>query len=123
MIQVQGRRNTFYHPTFLTVLTLSSPPEVGTTLLISEGDYAGRFLPVNTYNQIRCELRDGTFFYANVLSSTRTEIGLDVSLTDEQLDIDKISFLNLVRLDTDRITLTHNIQPTVLSLSVRTVDA
>jgi len=121
---VQGRRILFYHATYLTDLSLALNPGVGSSqITINEADYEARFFPFETYKQLRFETRDGNEFYATVESVNGTVLNLSIALTQDQIDIVKISYLNLVRLATDDIRLEHRRIYTDLSISVRNIDA
>ena len=119
----QGQRNSFLFPTYLSDLSLASPPMAGVSELeITQQDYASRYFPNDTYQRLRLELADGTAVYRKVLSVNGTTLSLDAAIQVGQTDIVKVSFLNRVRLGGDTVRIQHDVQISRLSITLRTVD-
>jgi len=128
---VRGQWKAFYFPSWLEDLVVIEPPTAASnSLRVYSDDYVAAYFPYETYKQIQIELRDGRLLHRTVLTAVNdvpgeNTLSLSVAFgTDpEDLDIVKVSFLNLVRLGTDRVNLLHRHLRTEIELNIRTTDS
>ena len=122
--RAKGQANPFYHPTYLTDLTPAALPNQGeATITVRETDYATRFFPFQTYKQLWIQTQDGLEYSIGVTTAAASgELGLSRPFLPTEIDIKTISFLERVRLATDRVRLTHDVFETQLELAFRTAD-
>lgn len=124
-----GMQNPFLHSTFREDLIPYAAPLAGDTKLrITSINYKDRYWQYESWRRIAIELQDGRILYRDVTQvdnfSDYAELTLSTAwgLNPEDLNIKKVSFLNLVRLGTDRVTWTHFHTYSVVEFEVRTVD-
>jgi hypothetical protein len=128
---LRGRQKPFYLPTFAQDLTASQNLGSGSThLVVVNTAYTAQTVSRNPRNLIRVGLVDGTIFYrtivsSSVLSATEEQLVLDTTWPSLILleDVERIDFLEKVRIDSDDITLRHNdaIGYSEVGFAVRTV--
>lgn len=126
----KGQQNPFLQPTWLADLFPAAVPGDGSTdLIVNATDYPSLYWPHETFKRLQIETTAG-ILWRKVLSVTTNEdgtvtLGLDQPFgsTAEEREISKVSFLNLVRLASDRVVLRHERVRTRLSLATRTTDA
>lgn len=127
----RGMQNTFLMPTwFADLVKLEDPIPNGTNLSILSNNYAASYFPFETYRRLQIELEDGRIIYRLVLQAIEDEapgiinLSLDQPFGEnvEDTQIKKISFLNVCRLGSDRVTLIHDHQRTELQLVIQTTD-
>lgn len=121
----RGQQRAFYTPTYRQDLKRVE----GTDFLVSQievegSDYATQYFASETYRQLQIETSVGTFEVEveNVENNgTSTTLNftapIDADLTDAE--IYRISYLMLVRLGSDTVTLTHNNTYTIVGLDIR----
>lgn len=126
---VLGQREPFLMPTWFPDLVVAEDPGPGTGILrIVNKDYASRYFPYDTFKRLQIETEAG-IIWRKVLAVTENPDGsaslqLDITFggTPDDVTINRVSFLNLVRLSTDTVTLTHGRLRTQIELPTRTVD-
>lgn len=127
--ELKGQQNPFLQPTWFQDLVPASAPDVLTTDLIVLGsDYASLYFPHETYKRLQIETANG-IIYRSVLDATdngdgTTTLNLSAAFgaNPEDVEIECISFLNLTRLQSDTVTLTHGAIRTEIELATRTID-
>lgn len=126
----KGQQNPFLIPTWFADLAVASPPTESTTQLIIAGtDYASLYFPHETFKRLQIETAAG-LIWRKVLSTadngdgtTTLELSLPFGATPADVQITKVSFLNIVRLASDSVTLVHERIRTQIELTTRTIDA
>lgn len=126
----KGQQNPFLLPTWFADLYAAANPSPSTTqLTIAASDYGSLYFPYEAFKRLQIETAAG-IIWRKVLSVTDNPDGtatleLDQSFgaTADDVAISKISFLNLVRLSTDAVTLLHERIRTQIELATRTIDA
>ncbi len=99
------------------------------TLIIAASDYPLLYWPFETYKRLQFETTSGVVWrkvlsvVQNLDGTATLTLNTPLGATPEEVDISKVSFLNLVRLASDIVTLTHGKIRTDIELSTRTVDA
>lgn len=127
---VRGQQNPFLIPTWFADLTPAAPPSVSTTQLVITGsDYAALYFPHQTFKRLQIETAAGLIWRTVVSAvdngdgTTTLELNLPFGDTADDVLIGKISFLNIVRLASDTVTLQHERIRTQIELTTRTIDA
>lgn len=126
----KGRQNPFLMPTWFADLYAAEAPALSSTqLTLQASDYSALYFPYEAYKRLQIETAAG-IIWRKVVSCSENEDGtttleLDAAFgaTAEDVDIQKISFLNLVRLSTDTVSLTHERIRTRIELTTRTIDS
>ncbi len=124
----RGKQKPFYLPTYREDLVYMEGTDFLISKLTVEGsEYASQWFDGEPYRQIQIETDVGTFEVKisnvenNGTSSTLNFAEpIDADLTD--VTIYRISFLLLVRLGSDTVTLTHYPTHSVIDLDIRTVS-
>ncbi len=127
---IRGQQNPFLIPTWFADLALASAPTPSTTqLLITGSDYAALYFPYETFKRLQIETAAGVI-WRTVLSAvdngdgtTTLELNLPFGASADDVLISKVSFLNMVRLASDTVTLQHERVRTQIELTTRTIDA
>lgn len=127
---IRGQQNPFLIPTWFADLTLASAPTPSTTQLVITGsDYAALYFPYETFKRLQIETAAGAI-WRTVLSAvdngdgtTTLELNLPFGASADDVLISKVSFLNMVRLASDTVTLQHERIRTQIELTTRTIDA
>ncbi len=127
---IRGQQNPFLIPTWFADVTPATPPSASTTQLVITGsDYAALYFPHQTFKRLQIETAAGVI-WRTVLSAvdngdgtTTLELNLPFGDTADDVLIGKISFLNIVRLASDTVTLQHERIRTQIELTTRTIDA
>lgn len=128
--EVRGQQNPFLQPTWFADLTLASSPSPGdAAITINQTDYVSLYFPYNTYKRLQIETANG-IIWRSVLDATDNgdgtatlQLSAAFGANPEDVDIDCISFLNLTRLQSDTVTITHGAIRTEIELATRTIDA
>ena len=128
--QADGRRNPFLLPTFRSDFTLTTPITQNMTIFRTSDMRFLDFWMFETFRHIRFTSSlgntvDRTIGTVTSYSQTELEISL-LSPTPEDAEWDNtvlVSFLNVVRLATDKVSLKHYPLHTVLTLAVATTDS
>lgn len=128
--RIKGMRGAFLMPTWFQDLAhIENPDEGAPTIRVASADYVSSYFPYQAFRRIQVELRDGRVLYRRVLSVVENSPGdLTLNLSapfgpnPEDVDVLKISFLNLCRLASDRVTLIHDHLRTEIQLQVQTTD-
>lgn len=125
----KGQQNPFLTPSFRDDVAVYSPPIAGDTKLrITSLSHRDRYQEHQSFRRLAIELADGRILYRDVTQVenfadfAEMTLGAAWGLNPEDLNIRKVSFLNLVRLGTDRVTWTHFHTYSVVEFEVRTVD-
>jgi hypothetical protein len=112
LYRLQGRKTSFYLVTFAKDLVPVAALTSGQTHLDIE--YCGYACHVGVEREIRVVLHDGTTYSRSItawqiVSSTkeRLTVGVVWSATVQVADIDRIEYVDLVRLDTDDVVIEH----------------
>jgi len=129
--QIKGSWGNFYAPSWFNDLPILEEPGTGTNQLrVDHGDYAAQYFPYETYKQVQIELADGRILWFRVLTADGSVPGeATLSLSPafgpnpEDVAIKVVSFLNLARLETDRVTLLHQHLRTEIEITIRTTDS
>jgi hypothetical protein len=130
MSQLFGQQTPFLMPTWRSDLPLHEQPEIGSSqLIVDAADYTSLYYPANTYRRLQIETDEG-IIWRKVISSTDQpdgttllELDTNFGVTEAGSTINKISFLNVTRLNSDRVTLYHDHLSTVIEINIRTIDA
>lgn len=128
--EVKGMRGPFLMSTqFGDLVPAENPATDSAILRIFSQNYESSYFPFETYRRIEILLKDGRRLWREVLSVTENEPGdLNLNLSSSfgsnaaDVDIERVSFLNLCRLSSDRVTLIHDHQRTEIQLSIQTTD-
>lgn len=126
---VNGQQNPFLLPTWRSDLTQVSNPTAGSSqLLITNTDYVGEYFPYETFKRLQIEVESG-IIYRKVLQATDNgdntatlELDGSFGINPEDINIIKISFLNLVRLNSDKVELSHSYGSSIITLELKQVD-
>lgn len=105
---VNGRRVAFLLPTGRPDLVPIGDASTGTLVIAStENDYVADWWPSVAHRRLRILLADGTSAYRTVDAATDNGNGTQDLTLDSSLagTIDRVEFLETVRLDTDRISV------------------
>lgn len=124
-----GQREPFLQPTWFEDLYLASPPAPGDPgITITGSDYVSLYFPYEAFKRLQIETAAG-IIWRKVLSAVDNGDGTSALTFDTPLGggaddviFDRISYLNLVRLSSDTITLSHGRIRTQIELPTRTVD-
>jgi hypothetical protein len=126
----RGQQNPFLMPTFRHDLTkFANPSQGGVTLIVNEGNYPAYYFPHQTYKRLEILTGAGTIrrkvssAVKNVDGTSTLTLTAGFPSTPEGVDIQRISFLNLVRLNADQVTLDHGHRSSTIEFAVRTIDA
>lgn len=127
----RGRQNPFLLPSWRSDLVSVAPPgSTSAQLVVASADYPSRYFPYETYRYLQIENAAGQFLRRRVLSATdlgggtcRLDLDGAFGSTAEELTITKVSFMNLVRLDSDKVTLEHDHHITRVKLSFKAINA
>lgn len=127
---LRGMQNPFLLPTWRQDLTVPQAPSAGSSqLLVSQTDYVSLYFPYESYKRLQIETAGGTI-WRKVLQATNNgdgtvtlELDNAFGLNPEDVDVRRVSFLNLARLGRDRVKLSHAHHTTTIAIGVRTVDA
>lgn len=128
---VRGKWRPFYFPTWLAdLVVIETPDPSSNSLRVYSADYVAAYFPHETYKQIQIELRDGRLLHRTVLTAVsdvpgEATLSLSVAFGDDPADRDilTVSYLNLVRLGSDRVSLMHGHLRTEIELNIRTTDS
>lgn len=122
---VRGSQKTFYTPTYRDDLVY----KVGTPFLpgeiVVEGtEYATQYFGHAPFNQIEIETSVGTFqlniaSVENLGDSTKLHFVTPIAVDVSHADVTRISYLMLVRLGSDSVSLTHSATSTIVDTSLR----
>jgi len=126
-----GMRVSFLMPTWREDLFLDTDPSAGVLQFDVEGlDYHNRYSEFDTYKRLQLINPDGDIIYRTVDYTTSSPGGITTITLTSAMPVDSswengftISFLHRVRLNSDRVRLTHGPMDTEIELSIRTVDA
>lgn len=126
----KGQQNPFLLPTWFADLVAAENPSPSTTqLTIAASDYSSLYFPYEAFKRLQIETAAG-IIWRKVLSvtdnpdgTTTLELDTGFGVGAEDVEILKISYLNLVRLSTDAVNLMHERIRTQIELATRTVDA
>ena len=126
----RGQQNPFLFSTWRDDLMLAVKPELGTNqLVVTNTDYPSMYFPYESFRRVQIELMNGTLLWRRVQTATDNGDGtvtLELSGTfgtnPGDNDIRKISFLEQVRLGSDRVKLVHYHLDTIIELQIQTVD-
>lgn len=129
---IKGRQGTFLLPTWHADMELDSIPADNYSFFTvddEDGVYESEYFPFETYKRVMLQT-DGGIFYRTVSSVADNGDGTyDINLAvavptgSDNRQINKISFLQLTRLDSDVVEWRHGTSSSVLSIIVRNVDA
>lgn len=124
---VVGMREPFLHSTYRPDLTQVINPTTGSsTLRIIEGRYATDYHPHNTFKRIEIEMVGGSILRRVVQDADLEADGTATLVLSAAFgavtSINRISFLNLVRLNSDDIELEHQHLYSWVDISIRAVD-
>jgi hypothetical protein len=126
---IHGMRDPFLMPTWFHDLVLFETPTPGSSqMIVTAPDYAALYWPFETYKRLQLETEAGLVWRKvvgvtdNIDGTTTLDFDTPLGATAEEVAILKVSFLNLTRLATDTVTLTHERIRTSIELSTRTVD-
>lgn len=126
----RGQQNPFLLPTWRDDLVVDSFPDNGSQQLkIVSNEYEALYFPYESYKRLQIETRSGIIWRKVVgvavnNDGTQTlELGQNFGTDPEDVHILKVSFLNLARLGSDRVTLSHGHHDTTIDIKVRVVDA
>lgn len=130
LVAVNGQQNPFLMPTWFADLFVGTPPTPSSNQLnIAASDYSSLYFPHETFKRLQIETAAG-IIWRKVNTVTDEEDGTTTLTLDSPLgasaadvDISRISFLNLVRLSSDKVLLTHGKIRTQIELATRTIDA
>ncbi len=115
----KGKQKTFYVPTHQDDITPRPGQLIGTTgttipVMVTQG-YAQHYELADPYKHIQITLHDGSIHYREIVEiasgTTSDSIVIDSTLGITDLntdDIKQICFLQLTRLNADKVTLTHS---------------
>lgn len=127
-----GRQNPFLLPTWREDVLVATAPSAGSTQLDIQTDaidYVGLYYPYETYKRFQIATANG-LIYRKVTGAVDNGDGTSTLTLDqpfgsdpEDVDISMISYLNLARLNSDRVKLSHGAMATVIELDVRSIDA
>lgn len=126
----KGQQNPFLLPTWFADLVPAETPSLSSTqLTIAASDYGALYFPYEAFKRLQIETAAG-IIWRKVLSvadnpdgTATLELDSAFGATADDVAIIKISFLNLVRLSTDTVTLLHERIRTQIELATRTIDA
>lgn len=112
---LKGRWAAIWWPTFADDLTLAAPVGAGAiTIDVAAVGYTRFGAPYGGRSDLRISLYDGTVYYRRILSAAGVGTDVERLTLDSALgaaidlgDIQRISFLQLVRQDSDSIDLQH----------------
>ena len=126
---VNGRRVPFLMPTYQNDMNLSVAPALGATELVTEDTQIAEYMKSTGIRRLMIRRKDGSIIYRRVvqcfLDMNRTvRLTLDASIgaSAGNNEIDMISLLNLTRLASDRVALSHYTNHIELKFSTQTVD-
>lgn len=126
---VRGSQKTFYTPTYREDLIRKEGGIFLSGQIAIEGTtYVSQYFPFTPYQQLQIETTVGTF---EVKIATAENLGdysllhfVDPIVPDiSAAEVIRISYLMLCRLGTDRVTLTHIADHTIVDLSLRMANA
>lgn len=126
----RGRQTPFLFQTWHSDLFLAADVEAESNVIILPTvEYATELFPFETYKRLAIVTANGTI-YRTVESATIEADGTTTLLLVGEFGSDpgdttilRVSFLNLVRLGSDDVTLVHDRRYSILELNIRTVDA
>lgn len=115
LISLSGRQKAFYIPTFIEDLTPAANISIGTsTIDISNIEYARFAQSRDPKNLFRITFTDGSSLVREItaatkISSTVERLTLDTTWPANRTiaEVSRIQFYELVRFDTDKLTLTY----------------
>lgn len=126
---MQGRQNPFLMPTWRMDLELIEPAALGDIILhVDSDDYIGQF-EFDTYKRFQIETENGIIYRKATAVESDGVGGCIITLTNPlgtnpgDNVINRISFLNVARLDNDNIELGHFVNWTIIGLKIRTINA
>jgi hypothetical protein len=125
---LRGQQNPFYLPTWREDLNLYETPTLGSvTIRVVDTDFPN-MLANNVYKQLQIVSANGVI-YRSVISAIDLGVGYvevilnaPIGSTSGDEDILAISFLNLCRLNSDEVRLSHYVGYSVIELDIRTVN-
>lgn len=102
-----GRQRPFWMPSFERNMLVTGTGNIGLTIVIREDSNRSQG---SARDHIYIRMKDGTEYLRAVLSITdagggNNNVGIDSSISENQEDIDFISYMGLKRLSSDRIQL------------------
>lgn len=102
-----GKQRPFWMPTFERNMLVTGTGNIGLTIIIREDSNRSQG---SARDHVYIRMKDGTEYLRAVLSITdagggNNNVGLDSSISENQEDIDFISYMGLKRLGSDRIQL------------------
>lgn len=113
---LRGRQTAFYMPTFFREITLTSKLQAGTAVISMENVGFTQFAKSRVPSRaiLRVVKTNGTILLRNILSSGEIDADNEQIIVDaawsadvEVADIERIDYVELVRLDSDRIEIEH----------------
>lgn len=131
--ELKGRQKAFLLPTFRNDFPLTEVPALGATKIVSSNVQFFEFWRQKTYKYLRIVTQNGTI-YRTILEvlpnydvdgiPVSVEIKMDTALGVSAGDniISEVSHVNVCRLDSDTMTLTHEMLDSIMSISVRTIN-
>lgn len=126
----KGQQNAFLQPTwFADLLPVAAPAPGGYDLIVEGTDYPALYFPFETFKRLQIETDNGIIYRKVVTSADNGDGTSTLTLMEpfgadpEDVAISKVSFLNLVRLASDRVVLRHGRVRTRITLATRTTDA
>jgi hypothetical protein len=119
---LRGQQKTFYTPTYRNDL-ISVVLEQG-NITVAGTEYHSLYFEHTPYQQIQIETDKGTF-EVDIVGSELVDAGsklhfgtpIETDLTDAV--VSRVSYVMLVRLGSDKVSLTHSPQHTIVELSIR----
>lgn len=129
-----GKQGTFLLPTFADDLSLIEVPPLGAQLLTTGNIHADEYMRATTYRYVRIETANGVLYrsitgrflnYDDSGDPVSLSFGLNQAIGSDSGDnvIRRISFMYLVRLDDDDITVTHYNVNSVIEIRTKAVMA
>ena len=126
---IKGRQGAFLLPTWHADMTLfGTPSDAYTSFDISDEEYFSGYFQHNTHRRVQLDTQGG-IFYRKVDTVTDNEDGTyTVNITpampsgSPNTQINKISLLELVRLDSDVVEWSHETTSSILSIRVQEID-
>lgn len=133
MSTIRGRQGSFYAPTYRHDATLASQPaQGGTSLLVDDSSqFTNRWENLLGHQDVAIFTADGDMQLRHIDGASTIDngdgtqtIGLTAPLTNTPLGstVEKVSFLELVRLSSDDVAITHTATEQQVKLTTRTIS-
>lgn len=117
--ELRGMQNVGLFPTFRNDLPLASPVSSGDNSFQTTNNYFSQYWQAMNYRYVQIESENG-IVYRKVTGASSSTVTLNGPMGGN--NIKAISFMNMCRLATDEIRLTHYPFETVISFSIQAVD-